>query len=495
MAEKIMTEQEAGKREKTVVPGETILNKIMAQTRIKAEDDSYEVAKTGLETFLGNLIKSDRKTEKIDKDLVDKMVEDLDERLGVQMDEILHHSQLQALESTWRAIGLLVDRVDFKENTKLHLINVSKQDLEDDFEDANDITKSGMYKHLYTDEYGQFGGEPVACVIGDYEFKCGSADIKLMRDISAVSAMAHAPFIAGADPDFFNISTYQEFPGLKDLSAIFEGPQYAKWQGFREDDDSRNFGLTLPRFMSRSQYNAENPVKSFSYNEKTDNAVENYTWSNSSFALGSKIADSFAQFRWCPNILGPQSGGRVNDLPVNHVDANGKTTTHGPTEVKISDRKEYELSELGFIPLVMRKGSDSATFFSANSVQKPKFFGTDAEGLQAELHYRLGTQLPYLFVISRLAHYIKVLQRENLGSWNSSNDLETELNKWIRTYVSNQESPSASIRSRRPLRSADIYVSDIPGESGWFGVELKVTPHIKFMGANFTLSLKGRLDN
>lgn len=210
--------------------------------------------------------------------------------------------------------------------------------------------------------------------------------------------------------------------------------------------------------------------------------------------MASCINDSFARYRWCPNIIGPQSGGAVEDLPVHLYESLGQLQAKIPTEVLISDRKEFELAEEGFIALTMRKDSDNAAFFSANSVQKPKNFPKTPEGLQAQTNYKLGTQLPYLFIVNRLAHYIKVLQREQIGSWKERRDLESELNKWIKQYVADQENPSADVRSRRPLRAARVEVSDVAGDPGWYQVSLAVRPHFKYMGANFEISLVGRLD-
>jgi type VI secretion system protein ImpC len=245
--------------------------------------------------------------------------------------------------------------------------------------------------------------------------------------------------------------------------------------------------------MLRPTYGENIPVKSFRYQEVVADKGD-YLWGNAAFGYATRLTDSFAQYRWCPNIIGPRSGGSVADLPLDIVESGGSDLVVGPIEVAISDRKEFELSELGFIPLTLRKGADNAVFFSSNSVQKPKKFSNDDEGRQAELNYRLGTQLPYLFIINRLAHYIKVLQRENLGGWKSRTDLEQELNKWIRQYVADQDNPSAATRSQRPLRKANLTVVEVQDTAGWYEVSMEITPHFKFMGANFTLSLTSMLE-
>jgi type VI secretion system protein ImpC len=251
----------------------------------------------------------------------------------------------------------------------------------------------------------------------------------------------------------------------------------------------------MPRFLLRLPYSqADNPIKSFVYDENVRDSHQHYLWGNTAFAMATRITDSFAQYRWCPNIIGPQSGGAVEDLPVHTYESMGRIEAKIPTEILVSDRREYELAEEGFIALTMRKGSDNAAFFSANSAQKPKFFGATKEGKQAETNYKLGTQLPYMFIISRLAHYIKVIQRENIGSWKERSDLERELNQWIRQYISDQENPPQDVRSRKPLRQAQIEVTDVEGEPGWYRVNMKVRPHFKYMGADFTLSLVGKLD-
>ncbi|MCF9010939.1 type VI secretion system contractile sheath large subunit, partial [Pseudomonas carnis] len=305
----------------------------------------------------------------------------------------------------------------------------------------------------------------------------------------------HAPFIAAAGPGFFGLESFTGLPDLKDLRDHFEGPQFAKWQSFRQSEDARYIGLTVPRFLLRTPYDPlEYPVKTFAYQENVVNSHEHYLWGNTAYAFATRLTDSFARFRWCPNIIGPQSGGAVEDLPLHHFQSMGEIETKIPTEVLVSDRREYELAQEGFIALTMRKGSDNAAFFSASSVQKPKSFGISEEGRAAELNYRLGTQLPYMMVVNRLAHYLKVLQREQLGAWKERTDLELELNKWIRQYVADQENPSAEVRGRRPLRAARIVVSDVDGEPGWYRVNLTVRPHFKYMGADFTLSLVGKLD-
>lgn len=473
----------------------SLLDQLIDATRVKPGDEAYSITRQGLEAFVAELLEPARQTEKVGAGVIDDMIANLDAKLCRQVDEIMHNERFQKLESAWRSLKFLVDRTDFRENNKLEILSVSKEKLLEDFEDAPEITRSGLYKAIYTAEFGQFGGQPFGTIIGNYEFNPGSQDIKLLQSIAAVSAMAHAPFIAAAGPQFFGVDSFADLPNLKDLQAVFEGPQFTKWNGFRETEDARFVGLTLPHFLLRTPYGEDTvPAKTFRYNEGVSGGNQNFLWGNAAFAFASRLSDSFAQYRWCANVIGPQGGGTVDDLPIYNYEAMGEIQTKIPTEVLISERREFELAEQGFIALTMRKNTDNAAFFSANSCQKPKFFGNDKEGKDAELNYKLGTQLPYIFVVSRLAHYIKVIQRENIGTWKERGDLESELNTWIRQYVADMDNPAAGVRSRRPLRQAEITVSDVDGDPGWYRVGLKVRPHFKYMGASFTLSLVGKLD-
>lgn len=471
-----------------------LLDQIMEQTRLKPEEDGYDTARRGVQAFITDLLAPSRQGEKVDQSAADNMIAEIDKRISKQMDAVLHNEKFKELEAAWRGVKMVVDRTDFRENIRLEMLSVTKEELLEDFEDAPEVSKSGLYSHAYIAEYGQFGGKPYGAIIGNYQLSPNAQDIRLLQQVASVSAMSHAPFISGAGPEFFGLEKFDGLPALKDLESIFEGPQYAKWQAFRESDDSRNVGLTLPRIMLRQPYGAENKVKSFSYTEEVESSNENFLWGNAAYAFASNLTASFAKFRWCPNIIGPQSGGAVQDLSVHNYEENGEIKTTSPTEVMLSDRKEFELAEQGFIGLTLRKGTDNATFFSANSCQKPKFFGNDEEGKQAAINYKLGAELPYLFVVNRLAHYIKVLQRENIGSWKTRSELERELGTWIRQFVADQDNPPAAVRSRRPLREAQIIVEDDDSSPGFYRVKMNVRPHFKYMGASFTLSLAGKLD-
>ncbi len=473
----------------------SILDEVVNATKLQPADEAYDLTKRGVEALIAQLIEPGRPMPKISKAVVDEMIGEIDKKLSLQLDAILHHPEVQKLESAWRSVKYLVDNTDFRENIKLEILNVSKDDLLEDFEDAPEIVKSGLYKTAYTAEYGQFGGQPYGAIVGNYAFGPGPQDIKLLQNLASVGAMSHAPFFAAAGEEMFGVEDFSELPNLKDLKSIFEGPQYTKWQSFRESEDARYVGLTTPRFLLRLPYGPDTqPVKAFNYEENVRADHNDYLWGNAAFPFAARLTDSFAKYRWCANIIGPKGGGTVEDLPLHQYEAMGAIQTKIPTEVLVSERREFELAEEGFIALTMRKGSDNAAFFSANSVQKPKFFGISKEGKEAELNYKLGLQLPYMMVANRLAHYLKVIQRENIGTWKERGDLERELNIWITQYVVNMDNPAPEVRSRRPLRAAEVTVEDVEGEPGWYKVGLKVRPHFKYMGAFFTLSLVGKLD-
>lgn len=471
----------------------SLLDEIVEASKLKPGDDGYAITRSGLQEFLKQLV-NESADVKISAGLVDKMLADLDAKLSAQVNAIMHHDGFRKMESAWRGLKFLVDRTDFRQNIRLEFINVSKEDLLADFEDSPEVVRSGLYKHIYTAEYGQFGGKPVGAMIANYDFGPGTQDIALLQYVSSVAAMAHAPFLAAADKSFFGIESWEQLPNLKDLNSIFEMPQYTKWRGFRETSDARYVGLTLPRFLLRTPYGPDTvPAKNFAFEEDASQ-TENFCWGNTVFALASRLSDSFANYRWCTNIIGPQGGGAVENLPIYNFESMGQIQTKIPTEVLISERREFELAEEGFIALTMRKGADNAAFFSANSCQKAKVFPNTPEGKEAELNFKLSTQLPYMMIMNRLAHYIKVIQRENIGTWKERKDLERELNKWISQYITEMDDPDPVTRSKRPLRLAQITVNDVAGDPGWYSVGIMARPHFKYMGASFTLSLVGKLD-
>lgn len=423
--------------------------------------------------------------------LIDRLLRELDQRLSEQMDAILHAPLFQRIESSWRALALLVDNIPFHENIQLTLLHATQEELLADFEFSPDILSSGYYRHVYSAGYGQFGGVPVAAVIGCYDFTPAPADVKLLRYLSVVSSMAHAPFLSAAHATFFGVDSLADLPTIRDLDAVLSSPTHTRWQALRAFPDARYLGLTVCRFLLREPYTqASHQVRQFVYQEKIG-SQQHLLWGNSAFLLAICLAGSFARYRWCPNIIGADSGGAIRNLPAYHYPALGRWQEKIPTEVLLSDQWQYTLSMAGFIPLGVRKQGQDVVFYSANSVKLPQSTGHTPD---ARVNEQLGTQLPYLFIITRLAHTIKVLQRERLGGWKNRGDLQHQLNNWLKRFVSDQDNPPASVRSRRPLRAARIEVQEVPHDPGWYLTQLHVQPHFKHMGSNFVLALTGRLD-
>jgi len=472
---------------------ESLLESLLDQAVLPSADaDAVDVAKRGVSAFLGELLTSGDKFQKVDRAAVDLMISEIDLRLESQVNAIMHAPEFQKLESTWRSLKYLVDHSDARQNVQVDVVNTTKQDLMDDFEDSPEIVKSGYYRSLYTSEYGTFGGVPYGAVVTDFDFTHGFEDIRLMSNLASVSAMAHVPLLANTPPEMFGDESFEGLPKMRDLKAHFDSPEYAKWRSFRENDDSRYIGLCMPRFMLRQPYEpGQNTERAFNFNEDVRDQHDNYLWGPASFAMAARCAEAFASTSWCADIIGPQSGGEVEDLPLHQYEAMGKLQTKLPVEVQLSERREYELSEEGIIGLTFRKGSDNAAFFSANSVQKAKTYGRDDK--DSELNYRLGTQLPYMFLISRVAHYLKVMQRELIGSYVSREILQSRLQWWLTGHTCSTAS-TPFMKSKFPFKESGVWVEDVPGNAGWYKIRLQIVPHFKYMGADFSLSLVGKLD-
>lgn len=434
---------------------------------------------------------SERAVEKVDKVLVDQMIAELDKKLSDQVNEILHDEKFQKLESAWRGLKFLVDKTNFRRNIKIEVLNVSKEALREDFEDAPEPVQSGLYKQIYSMEYDQPGGEPVGAMIANYEFDRSPQDISLLQSVSKIAAATHAPFMSSVGHKFFGLKSILDLPNMPDLAPLFEQAEYTKWNSFRDSEDSRYVGLSVPRFLLRLPYGRETvPVKAFNFEEDVKGEEhEKYLWGNASFAFASRLTDSFADNGWCVNIRGPQAGGLVEDLPLHLFEAAGDKETKIPTEILVPDRREFEFAELGFMPLSFYKNKDFACFFSAHSTQKPKKY----DDANATANSRLCANLPYLFLVSRLAHYLKVIQRENIGAAKEKEDLQAELDRWISKLVTEMPNPGAALKARCPLRAARVVVTDIADNPGFYNVEMRVRPHFQIEGVDVDLSLVSQL--
>ncbi|MGQ2627762.1 type VI secretion system contractile sheath large subunit [Campylobacter jejuni] len=337
-----------------------IIEQIMEKSKYSKTDESYSIAKRGVAEFISEIVKSDNAEEKINKFALDEMIAHIDYLLSKQMDEVLHNEEFQKLESTWRGLRFLVERTDFNENIKIDLFDIRKEEALEDFENNPDITQSVVYKNIYSSEYGQFGGEPVGAIIGDYQLGSASPDMTFLNKMASIAAMSHSPFLTSFGPKFFGLDDYSELANIQDLQGLLEGPQYTRWRTFRENEDSKYTGLLVTRFLARSPYDPEeNPIKSFNYKENVHASHNHLLWANSSYTFCTRLTESFAKYRWCGNIIGPKSGGTVKDLPTYLYENFGTIQSKIPTEVLITDRREYELAEAVYITLTLRRDSEN----------------------------------------------------------------------------------------------------------------------------------------
>ncbi|WP_248744855.1 type VI secretion system contractile sheath large subunit [Pseudomonas sp. MWU12-2037] len=460
-------------------------------TEALSDASADERVTAAVSVFLTLLKQTSQKVERLDKALLDEHIASLDAQISRQLDAVMHHPDFQRVESTWRGVKSLIDQTDFRQNVRIELLDISKDHLVQDFEDAPEIAQSGLYLQTYTQEYDTPGGEPIAAAISNYEFDRGPQDIALLRNISKVSAAAHMPFIGAVGPAFFGKESMEEVAAIKDIGNYFDRAEYLKWKAFRDSDDARYIGLTLPRVLGRLPYGPDTvPVRSFNYIESVKGPDHGkYLWTNASFAFAINMVKSFVTNGWCVQIRGPQSGGAVTDLPIHLYDLGTGNQVKIPSEVMIPETREFEFANLGFIPLSYYKNRDYACFFSANSTQKPALYDT----ADATANSRINARLPYIFLLSRIAHYLKLIQRENIGTTKDRRLLELELNKWVGGLVTEMTDPSDDLQASHPLRDAKVTVEDIEDNPGFFRVKLYAVPHFQVEGMDVNLSLVSQM--
>lgn len=454
-----------------------------------ADKDRGAMMSAALRVFMDAI--ADQPLDKLDKHLLDSLIGGLDERLSRQLDAILHSKDFQALESAWRGLHFLVGRTDFRKNVRIEMINASKDALRESFEDAPELIQSALYKHVYTNAYDQPGADPYSAIVSAYEFDSSPQDVALLQSVSKVAASAHCPFIGSVGPRFFGKETMEDWRKIPDLAAYMETADYIKWNAFRDTEDARYLGLTFPRFLLRVPYGPDTvPVKSFNYRESvTGDEHDKYLWGNASFSFASNMVRAFQRDGWSVQIRGPQAGGKVDDLPVHVYDVGKGNQVKIPTEVPISETLEFECSNLGFMPLSHYQGRDFACFFSANSAQRPKLYDDEA----ATANSRINARLPYIFLASRIAHYLKVLQRENIGATKDKKAIQDELNSWIKGLVTEMNNPTQDQIAKYPLRMGEVKVEDVEDNPGFFRVRTMIMPHFQIEGMDISLSLVGKL--
>jgi type VI secretion system protein ImpC len=433
----------------------------------------------------------ERTVERVDKNLLDGLIADIDVKISDQLDEIMHHAKFQQLESAWSGLKFVVDRTDFRKKIKLELLNVSKGALLESFEDAPELIQSALYRKVYTGAYDMPGADPYSTMVSNYEFVNSPQDIALLQSVSKVASAAHCPFMGSIGPEFFGKDSMEEWKKIPDLGAHMETVDYIKWNAFRDTEDSRYVGLTFPRFILRLPYGPETvPVKAFNYKEDvTGPDHSKYLWGNASYSFAANMTRAFALDGWTVQIRGPQSGGKVENLPVHLYDIGKGTEMKIPTEVPIDETLEFKAAGLGFIPLSVYKGTDYACFFSADSTQRPVLYDDPA----ATANSRINARLPYIFLASRIAHYLKVLQRENIGATKDAGKIEEELNRWLGGLVTKMPNPTEDMIAKYPLRAGQVSVHDIEENPGFYRVEMLIMPHFQIEGMDINLSLVGKM--
>jgi type VI secretion system protein ImpC len=469
-----------------------LLDQIITKTKIGRDTEQKTQSRQQIATFVEEVLKGSLKRSKDVETTISSRIAEIDALLSKQLNEILHAPELQKLEASWRGLRYLVSRSETGSTLKIRVLHCTKKELLRNFENASDFDQSVLFKKVYEEEYGTFGGEPIGALIGDFEFNRTAQDMALLEQMSHVAAAAHAPFLTAADPQLFNWDEFTEMAGPRDLSKVFDTVEYAKWKSFRDSEDARYVGIALPHILMRLPYGPDTaPVETFHFAEDVDGKDhKKYLWGNAAYALGTRLTTAFAKYGWCAAIRGVENGGLVEGLPTHtfHTDQ-GDVALKCPTELAITDRREKELADLGFIPLVHCKGTDYAAFFSVQSAQKVKKYDTDAANANA----RLSAQLPYLMAVSRFAHYLKVMMRDKIGSFVSRSECERFLNQWISNYVTPDDNATAATKAQYPLRDAKIEVVEAPGKPGVYKAVAFLRPHFQLDELSVSLRLVAEL--
>jgi type VI secretion system protein ImpC len=426
---------------------------------------------------------------------IEGLIAELDRKLSEQINPILHHPQFQAVESAWRGLHYLVTNTESDESLKIRVLNISKNEVHQTLRVFKGAAwdQSPIFKKLYEEEYGQFGGEPYGALVADYYFNNSAPDVELLTRMAQISAAAHAPLITAADPSVMLMDSWQELANPRDLTKIFQTPEHAAWRSFRASEDARYVGMAMPRFLARAPYGAKtNPVEEFDFEEVTGaDGSRDFTWANAAYAMAVNINRSFKHYGWCSQIRGIESGGAVEGLPVHTFPTDdGGVDMTCPTEIAISDRREAELAKNGFMPLVHKKNSDFAAFIGAQSMHKP----AEYDDPDATANANLAARLPYLFATCRFAHYLKCIVRDKIGSFKERSDMEVWLNNWVGRYVEhNPATATEADKARKPLAGAEVVVEEIEGNPGYYGAKFFLRPHYQLEGLTVSLRLVSKL--
>jgi len=426
---------------------------------------------------------------------IEGIIAEIDKKLTEQVNTILHHSEFQQMESAWRGLHYLVNNSETDEMLKIRVMNISKKDMHKTLRKFKGTAwdQSPIFKKIYEEEFGQFGGEPYGTLVADYHFDHSPPDVELLAEMAKIAAAAHAPLITGADPALFQMDSWSELANPRDLTKIFQTPEYASWRSLRDSEDSKYVGLAMPRFLGRLPYGAKtDPVEAFAFEEDTDGSdASKYGWVNAAYGMAVNINRSFKEYGWCSRIRGIESGGAVENLPTHTFPSDdGGVDQKCPTEIAISDRREAELAKNGMMPLIHRKNSDIAAFIGAQSLHKPAEYSDD----DATANANLAARLPYLFATCRFAHYLKCIVRDKVGSYKSREEMQSWLQEWINNYVDfNAETSPEAVKARQPLAAAEVVVEEIEGNPGYYSSKFFLRPHYQLEGLSVSLRLVSKL--
>jgi type VI secretion system protein ImpC len=466
----------------------TILDRILRDGKMAREESQKAYAKDLIAEFVDQVVSQGEVVGSGVVEAINARIAQIDELISAQLNEIMHHSEFQTLEATWRGMHYLVMNTETSTRLKLRVLNVSRKDLQKDLDKAVEFDQSALFKMVYEEEYGSLGGTPYGVLIGDYFFGRHPQDIALLEKISNVAAAAHAPFIAASSPRLFDMDGFTELGSPRDLAKIFETAETIKWRSFRASEDSRYVALVMPRVLLRLPYGPNTvPVEGINYVEDVDGTDHaKYLWGNAAWVLGARITDAFAKHSWCAAIRGVEGGGKVEGLPSHTFKTDeGDVALKCPTEIAITDRREKELNDLGFVSLVHCKNTDYAAFFSGQTTNKPKVYNTN----EANANSRLSAMLPYILASSRFAHYIKVIMRDKIGSFMTRGNVEAYLNTWMANYILMDDEASASQKAKYPLREGRIDVSEVPGKPGAYRAVVYLRPHFQLEELSASLRL------
>jgi type VI secretion system protein ImpC len=471
------------------------LEQVVAATRQTEPDRAQELVKTLVEQALAGTVTFDRNLPRT----IERAIAAIDAKLSAQLNAVMHHPRFLQLEGSWRGLNYLVMNSETGTSLKLRVLNLSKRELMRDLGRAVEFDQSQLFKQIYENEFGTPGGEPYGALIGDYEWTSHPDDVEALRLVSNVAAGAFAPFISGVGAQMFGFKDWTELSRPRDLAKIFDTVEYAKWRSFRDSEDSRFVSLTMPRVVARLPYGAKTkPIDEFAYEEAPADASgaarpmehAQYCWMNAAYVMGTRLTDAFAQTGFCVAIRGAEGGGKVENLPF-HVftSDDGDLDAKCPTEIGITDRREFELSNLGFLPLCHYKNTDYAVFFGGQSAQKPKKYDRP----EATSNAAISARLPYLMATSRFAHYLKVMARDKIGSFMEAGDCERWLNRWIQNYVNSSENAGPEMKARFPLREARVEVREIPGRPGSYNAIAHLRPWLQLEELTTSMRLVARI--